>query len=89
MDRFFATDPDLISGRCTQDSFDYIIVGSGIGGGILATELAKRQKNVPLVERGNLDFHTHVLNTAGPHSAYGSGASQDNNIVFAAVKQAV
>ncbi|KAK6333012.1 hypothetical protein TWF718_010836 [Orbilia javanica] len=89
MNDFFATDPDLVSQNSSQGFYDYIVVGSGIGGGILASELAKRNKNVLLIEKGGLDFHTHVLNTTRPHSAYGSGASQDNNIVFAAMKQPI
>ena len=89
MEWFLTADPDLVSGFSAQGFYDCIVVGSGIGGGILASELANQKKKVLLIEKGNLEFHTHVLNTARPHSAYGTGASQDNNIIYFDVKQRI
>lgn len=36
---FLASDDNIVSHLSSLDVFDYIIVGSGIGGGILAEEL--------------------------------------------------
>ncbi|CAE6409857.1 unnamed protein product [Rhizoctonia solani] len=55
------------------EEYDIIIVGSGIGGGVLANDLydtnfklGNKAKRVLLLERGGLVFHTHCLNTARP-----------------------
>lgn len=48
-----------------RDDFDVIIVGSGIGGGLLADDLADRvgdSKRVLLVEAGSFIYPTHVYN---------------------------
>ncbi len=48
-----------------RDDFDIIIIGSGIGGGILADELADRfgdAKRILLLEAGSYVFPTHVYN---------------------------
>ncbi|WP_217275140.1 hypothetical protein [Microbacterium hominis] len=45
--------------------FDIIVVGSGIGGGILADDLADRlgaTKRILVVEAGSFIFPTHVYN---------------------------
>ena len=42
--------------------YDVIIVGSGAGGGMLASELADRGVNVLVVEAGSLLFETHIGN---------------------------
>jgi choline dehydrogenase-like flavoprotein len=42
---FRATDPE-------ESTFDYIIVGSGAGGGPLAARLAERGKTVLVIEAG-------------------------------------
>ena len=50
----------------TPDWFDVIIVGSGIGGGLLADDLADRagnQKRVLVIEAGSFLYPTHVYNT--------------------------
>ncbi|HEV7265733.1 MAG TPA: GMC oxidoreductase [Falsiroseomonas sp.] len=49
----------------TRDDFDVIIVGSGIGGGVLADELADRvgdQKRILVLEAGSFLYPTHVYN---------------------------
>ena len=49
----------------TRDDFDVIIIGSGIGGGILADDLADRvgdHKRILVLEAGSYVFPTHVYN---------------------------
>ncbi|KAG8755013.1 hypothetical protein FRC11_006310 [Ceratobasidium sp. 423] len=55
------------------EEYDYIIVGTGIGGGVLANDLydtnfrlGKKAKRILLLEKGGLVFHSHCLNTARP-----------------------
>lgn len=45
---FFDWDPEYVS----RLIFDYIVVGAGFGGGLLATKLAKRGFKVLLIEKG-------------------------------------
>lgn len=48
-----------------KDNFDIIIVGSGIGGGILADDLADRlreKKRILVLEAGSFIYPTHVYN---------------------------
>ncbi|OQW34425.1 MAG: hypothetical protein A4E19_18365 [Nitrospira sp. SG-bin1] len=48
-----------------RDDFDIIIVGSGIGGGVLADDLADRlgsQKRILVLEAGSFLYPTHVYN---------------------------
>ncbi|MEO5864229.1 MAG: GMC oxidoreductase [Nitrospiraceae bacterium] len=48
-----------------RDDFDIIIVGSGIGGGVLADDLADRlgsQKRILVLEAGSFVYPTHVYN---------------------------
>lgn len=48
-----------------RDDFDIIIVGSGIGGGILADDLADRlggSKRILVLEAGSFIYPTHVYN---------------------------
>ncbi len=44
--------------------FHYIVIGSGIGGGILADDLADRNKNkrILVLDTGSFVYHTHVYN---------------------------
>jgi hypothetical protein len=49
----------------SRDDFDVIIIGSGIGGGILADALAERfagSRRILLVEAGSFIYPTHVYN---------------------------
>lgn len=49
----------------SRDDFDIIIVGSGIGGGILADDLADRlgnSKRILVLEAGSFIYPTHVYN---------------------------
>lgn len=48
-----------------RDDFDIIVVGSGVGGGVLADDLAERlgtQKRILVVEAGSYLYPTHVYN---------------------------
>ena len=48
-----------------RDDFDIVVVGSGIGGGILADDLAERyggHKRILLLEAGSFIYPTHVYN---------------------------
>ena len=48
-----------------RNDFDIIIVGSGIGGGVLADDLADRlgrQKRILVLEAGSFIYPTHVYN---------------------------
>ena len=48
----------------SRGDFDYIIIGSGIGGGLLADALAEKlpHKRILLLEAGSYLFPTHVYN---------------------------
>ncbi|VUX45399.1 hypothetical protein DF3PA_120001 [Candidatus Defluviicoccus seviourii] len=48
-----------------RNDFDIIIVGSGVGGGVLADDLADRRgndKRILVVEAGSFLYPTHVYN---------------------------
>lgn len=69
----------------TNDKYDIIIVGSGIGGGVLAQDLyhtnfklgPKKAKRVLLLERGDLRFHSHCFNAARPSGSSALGRQND------------
>ncbi|OBS23323.1 hypothetical protein FPOA_03872 [Fusarium poae] len=90
MDHLLHLDTDVVCLLAKLDSYDYIIVGSGFGGGPLAEDLASKKKKVLLIERGGVIFSTHVLNTSRPY--YNRGASnspEGNERVYDAVKAKV
>ncbi|KIJ28769.1 GMC oxidoreductase [Sphaerobolus stellatus SS14] len=76
---FIASDIENLRQLCAIGRFDYIIIGSGIGGGILADQLASRQKKVLLIEKGQDTWSTHVVNTARPSFARGRDDSAEGN----------
>lgn len=87
----FTTDFDRVCELSKQHRYDYIIIGSGLGGGILASQLTDKKMNVLLIEKGGVTFSTHCLNTSRPHFQIGGvlGPSQDNDVVFNAHKAKV
>ncbi|KIJ47614.1 hypothetical protein M422DRAFT_163772 [Sphaerobolus stellatus SS14] len=74
-----ASDFENVCQLCAIGQFDYIIVGSGIGGGILADQLASQQKKVLLIEKGVDTCSTHVVNTARPSFSRGKDDSAEGN----------
>ncbi|KAK7689491.1 hypothetical protein QCA50_007283 [Cerrena zonata] len=82
MNPFIATDPELVSLQASLDPYEYIIVGGGFAGGLLAEELASKQKKVLLIERGYPLFSTHTVNTARPSFARGEDDSPEGNEVI-------
>jgi len=89
MNANLTNDFDLVCELSTH--FDYVIVGSGLGGGILALKLVEGGERVLLIEKGGATFSTHCLNTSRPQWQIGGalGPSQDNDIVYNANKQKV
>lgn len=50
-----------------RNDFDIIVVGSGIGGGVLADDLAERlgrQRRILVLEAGSFIYPTHVYNVS-------------------------
>ena len=90
MEQILASDLELVSRLSTTGIYDFVIVGSGIGGGILAEELVKKNKTVLLLERGGITFSTHVCNTARPDFSRGKADSPEGNeLVYGALKAPV
>lgn len=90
MKQILASDIELVSRLSTTGVYDFIIVGSGIDGDILAEELVKNQKNVLLIERGDIVFSTHVCNTARPDFARDKADSpEDNELMYDALKATI
>ena len=52
----------LKSNRDENELYDVIIIGSGMGGGVVASALADENKKVLVLEAGSLLFPTHVGN---------------------------
>ena len=90
MEQILASDIELVSRLSGTGIYDFVIVGSGIGGGILAEELVKKNKSVLLIERGGITFSTHVCNTARPDFSRGKADSPEGNeLVYGALKAPV
>lgn len=90
MEQILASDIEIVSLLSKTGIYDYIVVGSGIGGGILSEELVKRKKTVLLIERGGITFSTHVCNTARPDFARGTADSTEGNeLIYEALKSPV
>lgn len=90
MEKFLAYDAEYVGNLCKMGIYDYIIVGSGFGGGILAVELVKKKKKVLLIERGGVTFTTHLCNTARPDFARGLDDSPEGNeVVYNTIKERV
>ena len=84
----FPRTPDLSEVQATHscNPFKFIIIGSGMGGGMLARQLINNGQRVLLIEKGGLEYSTHVLNTSRPHfdhtSVDPSIPARDNEVVF-------
>ncbi|MEY4551403.1 MAG: hypothetical protein RL685_7598 [Pseudomonadota bacterium] len=52
--------------------FDVIVIGSGMGGGTVADQLADSGLNTLIIEAGGLTFPTHIGNLPRPQAAPGS-----------------
>ncbi|KAH7159500.1 hypothetical protein B0J13DRAFT_539091 [Dactylonectria estremocensis] len=90
MEHLLTMDLEVVCHLSKLDAYDYIIVGSGFGGGPLAEILARREKKVLLIERGSVIFSTHVLNTSRPYFNRGaSNSPEGNESVYDAVKAKV
>ncbi|KAG8945036.1 hypothetical protein FRC04_001292 [Tulasnella sp. 424] len=68
--------------------YDIIIVGTGVGGGVLAgdlfdtnSKLGDGAKNILVIERGDLVFHSYCLNSARPGGAQ-KDRGQQNGLFF-------
>ena len=67
---------------------EYIVIGSGMGGGMVARQLIQKGKKVLLIEKGALNLQTHCLNLSRPHFNPRSqeGPGRDNEEFFDKVK---
>ncbi|KAI1745757.1 FAD/NAD(P)-binding domain-containing protein [Xylaria scruposa] len=90
MDRLISATLDNVARLCEANFYHYIIIGSGIGGGILARTLVEEsdKSRVLIIERGGLLLHTHSINLATPRWNHNSseGPSQDNDLVYSKLK---
>ncbi|KAG8706394.1 hypothetical protein FRC09_002432 [Ceratobasidium sp. 395] len=83
--KFFTLTPEQAAIQKPGEEYDIIIVGSGIGGGVLAHDLfdtnrmlGKHAKRVLLLEKGGLVFHSHCLNTARPDGLVNDRGQQND-----------
>ncbi|KAI1121410.1 FAD/NAD(P)-binding domain-containing protein [Nemania abortiva] len=84
--------PQSSTTRIDFSKYRYIIIGSGMGGGMLARKLIANHDNngtdglkgVLLLEKGGLQFHSHCLNTSRKHFEQKSqdGRGRDNEVMF-------
>ena len=93
MDKFLSASIPDVRRLCEYDYYDYIIVGSGIGGGVLAQSLHSNdpKSKILIIERGGTVFSSHCLNGPRPHWSHNipHGPSQDIDLVFHALKESV
>ena len=79
--------------RAATQKYDIIVIGTGMGGGVVAgdlfdtnSRLGEKAKSVLVIEKGGLTFHSHCLNAARP-SGYGEDRGQQNDTFFALFKK--
>ncbi|GFP59162.1 dehydrogenase ARMGADRAFT_1018426 [Trichoderma asperellum] len=98
MNHFLSTSVDEVSRLSAKRSYDFIIVGTGMGGGVLARTLIEhseapggRPLRVLLIERGGLVLSTHCANTSSPrwNTTGLEGPSMNTDIVFRSLKSSV
>lgn len=87
-DLFFS----LTAGEAAKLEYDIIVVGTGIGGGVVAgdlfdsnSKLGGGAKSVLVIEKGGLTFHSHCLNASRP-TGFGEDRAQQNDTFFALFK---
>jgi choline dehydrogenase-like flavoprotein len=78
--------------KAATETYDIIVIGTGMGGGVVAGDLfdtnsriGNNAKSVLVIEKGGLAFHSHCLNAARP-SGYGEDRGQQNDTFFALFK---
>jgi choline dehydrogenase len=67
-----------VSAAPVQDTYDYIVVGSGAGGGPLASRLARSGSSVLLIEAGNDQGTNYNYTVPG----YQAAVTQDPQIAW-------
>ena len=74
--------------KAALEKYDIIVIGTGMGGGVVAgdlfdsnSRLGMNAKSVLVIEKGGLAFHSHCLNAARP-SGYGEDRGQQNDTFF-------
>jgi glycine/D-amino acid oxidase-like deaminating enzyme len=50
-----------------EHTFDVIVIGSGVGGGLVAEQLADEGKDILVLELGSVLFQTHIANFPSQH----------------------
>lgn len=82
---FFRLTPE----KAAEEQYDVIIIGTGIGGGVIAgdlfdtnSRLGKNAKSVLVIEKGGLPFHSHCLNASRP-TGFDEDRGQQNDTFFA------
>ncbi|RYP41820.1 hypothetical protein DL768_010443 [Monosporascus sp. mg162] len=93
MERLISATLNDVARLCEAGFYDYIVVGSGIGGGILARTLVESSPTprVLLIDRGGLLFDTHCTNVPSPRWNQTSldAPSMDNAMVYDVVKSPI
>ncbi|CAE6438273.1 unnamed protein product, partial [Rhizoctonia solani] len=91
--QFFDLSVERAALQTPGQEYDIIIVGSGIGGGVLANDLydtnlklGGKAKRILLLEKGGLVFHSHCLNTARP-AGLANDRGQQNDTFFHRFKE--
>jgi choline dehydrogenase-like flavoprotein len=89
-EQFFTFTPQMA--EADQEGYDIIIIGTGIGGGVLASDLydtnhkiGSEAKKILVLEKGDLVFHSHCLNASRP-SGLNEDRGQQNDTFFEAFK---
>ncbi|KAM0261000.1 hypothetical protein ACHAQJ_002435 [Trichoderma viride] len=98
MNHLLSASVDEVSRLSAKRLYDFIIVGTGMGGGVLARTLIEQSKaskgrppRVLLIERGGLVLSTHCANTPSPrwNTTGLEGPSMNTDIVFRSLKSSV